>query len=177
VGNISKAKGIDVLLKANRLLDPKKQIHFILIGAGNVEKIIEDDKHNISEYHLDRIHMLGYQTNKALADLYNVAKVKIMPSRSEGFSISCLEAMASGLPVIASAGANMDDAIVGDVYEANNPNNLAKSIEKIHSLSKDQHQTLSDKAIKKASEYSWENIAETRLKYYNEIIATKDHAK
>lgn len=172
VGNISKAKGIDILLQANRLLSPQKQIHFILLGAGSIEEITQDNIYTQNNYCLDRVHTLGYQSAEMLVDLYNIAKIKVMPSRSEGFSIACLEAMGCGLPVIASADTNMENIIIGDIYDTNNPNSLAKSIEKIYSLPKHQYQTLSDNACKIANKYSWKNIVQSRLPYYkeNEII-------
>jgi len=169
VGKVSKEKGIDILLQANYLLNTRKNIHFVLVGCGDIEKISCALSREQKKFSLDRVHILGQQPTEILVDLYNIAKIKVMPSRSEGFSIACLEAMGSGLPVIASHQANMQDIIVGEIYDTNDPCKLAAAIEKIYMLPDEQYKTLKQQAYDKANTYSWEKIAKARLPYYNDI--------
>lgn len=169
VGKISKEKGIDILLQANYLIDARKNIHFVLVGYGDIEKISQDLSLERKKFDLDRLHILGQQPIEVLVDLYNIAKIKVMPSRSEGFSIACLEAMGSGLPVIASCQANMQNIIIGEIYDTDDPCKLAAAIEKIYALPDNQYKILRQQAYDKASTYSWEKIAKARLPYYNDI--------
>lgn len=121
IGHLSQAKGYCDLLKTVPYLNNKYNVKFQFIGAKikierNVlfnqatgEKIISEDpddcyKHYIATDKLDdSIEFLGdriYGTEKLKR--FKQADIFILPSYSEGFSMSILEAMAAGLPIIAT---------------------------------------------------------------------------
>jgi glycosyltransferase, group 1 family protein len=58
----------------------------------------------------ERIHFLQGVSNDLLAAIYNQAEAFIYPSRYEGFGIPIIEAIQSGLPVVAATGSCLEEA-------------------------------------------------------------------
>ncbi|GAB4187269.1 MAG: hypothetical protein Tsb0015_05760 [Simkaniaceae bacterium] len=166
-GKISKTKGIDILLLANKLLDPAKQIHFLIFGAGDIHTALDADK----EYSFKNVHFLGHQPSEILAKVHNIANCSVMPSRSEGFGIASLEAMGCGTPVIVTHCGGPEKFAVGKVIEKENPRQLAEAIEELCFLPDKEMGELKEKALEKSYEYSWHKISKQRLRYYHKMIA------
>jgi glycosyltransferase involved in cell wall biosynthesis len=165
-GKISYTKGIDIILEANCILDDPR-IHFLIFGTGDIKEII---KENCRKAHsLDHLHFMGHQPARILAKAHNISKLSIMPSRSEGFGISCLEAMSCDLPVIVTKHTGAESFAVGEIIEQENPKQLAEAIEALINLPESQYDSLSIKAEETARQFSWETIAQKRLQYYERI--------
>ena len=85
----------------------KKGKDFILIYAGEGKE--KEILYNlISKYHLeDNVKILGYVSHNKIYEIYNMADVVVVPSvthkgHEEGLGITALEAMSTGIPVVAS---------------------------------------------------------------------------
>jgi L-malate glycosyltransferase len=94
-----KIYGIPNLVEAlNHLVDINSDVRLILIGDGPHRTQIMDkiSKHKLAEY----IHMPGRISEEKLNVWYGVADIYVSSSLSDGSSVSLLEAMASGLPVV-----------------------------------------------------------------------------
>ena len=96
-GKISKTKGVDILLLANRIVQQQREVHFLLFGAGEIEDILDEDK--IGSYCLDNVHIMGHQLFDTLAKFHSIASLSVLPSRAEGFGIAHLDAMGCGMPL------------------------------------------------------------------------------
>jgi glycosyltransferase involved in cell wall biosynthesis len=99
IGRLSREKGPDTLLKAINLLQGRVS-HFkvFIVGDGELRPMLQN---MVCEYGLkDSIHFTGSVPN--VADYYQQSRVVVMPSYSEGMPLVLLEAMACGVPVIAS---------------------------------------------------------------------------
>ena len=110
VGRLVEVKGIKELLQATRLSKNKK-IVYLIAGDGPLTPIVEAEVIRNSN-----ILFKGKINNKELANFYNAADVLIVPSiHEEGFGRVILEALSSGLPVIASNRGGIKEAITSDV--------------------------------------------------------------
>jgi glycosyltransferase involved in cell wall biosynthesis len=134
IGNVRPAKGYDVLLRAAALLlDRNTRVRFLVAGEWS-EPLFSELKELQEELGLaTAVRFLGFVPNpdRVLAgfDLF------VLPSRSEGFSITTVQAMAAGVPVVATRSGGpeeiLEDGVTGTLVPANDPQSLAASLEKV----------------------------------------------
>jgi len=98
VGRVSVEKGCDILLKSCEILAKRgKRFKLYLIGDGRIEYF----SNMAIKLGLDnRVFFRGYQ--RRFHDLLSRSHIYIFPSKGEGLPISILEAMAYGLPIVAT---------------------------------------------------------------------------
>ncbi len=166
-GKISKTKGIDILLQANLLMN-RDDIHFLILGGGDYEKFI---KTNFPEgIDTSRVHFIGHQSPRMVANVHNICKLSTLPSRSEGFGIACVEAMACGLPLVITREGGLKEIGEGFFVEKENPLELSEAITRIVDLPDDEYSALAQRMQSHAQTFSWETIALERLQYYEEAL-------
>ncbi|GLJ60842.1 hypothetical protein GCM10017576_09710 [Microbacterium barkeri] len=100
VGRITTEKHVDVLLRAIARLDPALDVKLDLVGDGDQRPLLERlaDELGIA----DRVTFFGHTTDEVLRDALTRASVFAIASIAELQSIATMEAMASGLPVVAA---------------------------------------------------------------------------
>jgi glycosyltransferase involved in cell wall biosynthesis len=98
VGRLEPQKGYDLLIQAYRYLEPDKP-YLLIIGNGSQEG---DLREQIARDGLtEKVFLLGYRRD--VLDIYPAIDLYVQPSRFEGMPNALMEAMAAGLPVIATA--------------------------------------------------------------------------
>lgn len=100
VGRLTTEKNIDVVLKAIARLDPALDVTFDIVGSGDQRKSLEQLTEQLGLG--DRVTFHGHTSDEELRALYSRASVFVIASVAELQSIATMEAMASGLPVIAA---------------------------------------------------------------------------
>ena len=127
VGEVNKNKnhkvGIEALAKLN---DP--DVYYVICGRG---PLTEAHKELAQELGIgDRVILTGYRTD--VADFYRMADVFLFPSFREGLPVAVMEAMASGLPVIATKIRGSSDLVQqGKLFDPTDAAGMAKAIEKM----------------------------------------------
>lgn len=100
VGELNKNKNQIMAIEAMKeLIKTNKNIKLLLVGKGKLEKFYNE---KIKEYHLqENVYILGYR--KDIPDLMKISNILLSLSYREGLPVNVMEAMASGLPVIATS--------------------------------------------------------------------------
>ena len=97
VGELNKNKNHEVVIRALAEIGDEK-MHYAIAGAGGLKDELENLAKELGVE--KRVHLLGYRTD--VAELYHVSDIFVFPSFREGLSVSVMESLASGLPVICS---------------------------------------------------------------------------
>jgi len=100
VGRLTSEKQIDVVLRAMAKLDPALDVTFDIVGSGDQRKALEQLAADLGL--ADRVRFHGHTSEEELRSLYSQATVFAIASIAELQSIATMEAMASGLPVVAA---------------------------------------------------------------------------
>ncbi len=168
-GKISKTKGVDVLLKANKLLQDRRPYLLLLFGAGGIRDVLGRDP---TGHEVRNVHFMGHVTPDVLAEFHNIAEFSVLPSREEGFSVAALEAMGCGLPLIGTDIPSLRELVVGRTVPVGDPLKLAEAMEFVMTLPPDRKRELRKKAHKKALGFGWKKNAEMRLRYYRAAVSS-----
>jgi len=119
-----------------------------------------------------RVQVRGYVTLGELQSLYQSASLLLFPSLEEGFGIPVLEAMANGLPVVASRTASLPEA-GGDAALYADPLDPQDIADKVLRAAEDPELRLKmiQQGLSRAGEFSWRRVAEATLQVYDEVLS------
>jgi glycosyltransferase involved in cell wall biosynthesis len=128
-GKLTDLKGADILLQAAQKYEnlPPRNITVI---AGTGQKA-EELKQLKEELKLRSVYFIGHRNQHELRRLYSNADIFVIPSRYEAFGLVALEAMACGLPVVASKVGGLSDFVtseVGALVQAEDPDALSDAV-------------------------------------------------
>ena len=149
IGNVRAPKAYDVLLRAARiLLDQSQRFHFIIAG---------DCSNDLGRELMDLCRSFGIEQHVSFlglrADVARILQnldVFVLSSRTEGFSIACIEAMACAIPVIATRSGGPEEILesgTGILVPTDDPKAIAQAIDDLIS-SKGLTEGLTTKALK-----------------------------
>ncbi len=152
-----KKNGLDTLIKSIKDLDVK----LIILGTGNQESKLKALAQELGLR--DKVLFLGYVNHQNLPQYLQMADVFIRPSRSEGLGTAFLEAMAAGLPIIATKVGGIPDFLkdgeTGFFCEVNNPADLATKIKLLLGDETLRRRLISNGQNLVIQNYDWQPIA------------------
>jgi len=169
-GKLACFKGTDVLIDAASTYERQLPgAATVIAGEGSERPALESLARAL---HLKNLYFLGFIEQERLVRLYAAADVAVVPSREEPFGLSALEAMACGLPVVASSVGGLTeyvDEAVGRLVHPDNPGELAHAIaEEIRSGGR---KLKGPAAAERGSSYTWREHAQRLLELYAGAIA------
>jgi glycosyltransferase involved in cell wall biosynthesis len=167
VGSVEPRKNVAGLLAAWRLAALADDLWLVVAGAAGAERVFAT---NASASIPTRVHFLGHVGDADLPALYAGAHACVYPSLYEGFGLPALEALASGVPLLASR----DDAIAETVSDAA----LTVDANSTEALAEGLRSVVNDTALRarlrvagpaRASQFNWENTALSTWQALSEI--------
>jgi glycosyltransferase involved in cell wall biosynthesis len=173
-------KGIVPLLEAIAKIKTERDIELVIIGkpkeGGLVARTIE--RLALSGV----IRYVSGVSDEALAGLYSETEVAVVPSLYEGFSLPAIEAMACGVPLVATTGGALPEVVgrheeTGLLVKPNCPEELASAITRILDnplLARKLGRSGRKRVFEK---FTWQKTAQLTSEQYREVIEMKRHGR
>ena len=178
VGRLSRENGHDDLVQAIasvREMDPTLKFKVLLVGDGPERAQLESRAADLRLN--EEIVFVGHVSD--VAPFYAIADVLALPSHSEGSPNVLLEAMAAGIPVVATAvGGVPEIAVSGEnavLVPARQPHEFADALLRILS-ERDLAEKLATNATMRAREFSPEAYAHRMIQIYKQVTETQIEA-
>ncbi len=169
LGRITMQKGPEYFVEAAaRVLKKADNVRFVMAGSGDMmnQMIRLAAQRNIS----DKFHFTGFLKGKQVYEMLKSSDVYVMPSVSEPFGISPLEAMQCGVPSIISKQSGcaeiLTNAIKTDYWDIDAMADAMYSIITYPSMA----EYLKEEGIKEVNEIKWEYAGQKVRKIYESVI-------
>jgi glycosyltransferase involved in cell wall biosynthesis len=178
LGGFDKRKNVSALVEAFALMQndrlPNESPSLVLAGERKWDFAAVAQK--IDALGLPaRIVCPGQIDDEDLPAIYQGALALVHPSLYEGFGLQLIEAMASGVPVLASETTSLPE-VLGDsglLFDPENPASIARQMARIVGDPK-LRSTLAEKSRRRATFFSWRKAAEQTLRLYMEVLGCSD---
>lgn len=170
-GELIKRKNHEVIIKALAKIG-NPDIYYVIAGNGQLKDYLSGLARELGI--ADRVIILGFRTD--VFELYHAADISAFPSKIEGFGLAGAEAMAAGIPLVASNVHGILDYVIdgktGFTAAPNDVNGFAKAIKKLadnpalrESMKKDCLEAVAPFDISNALKVMWD--------IYKEILQNK----
>ncbi|MEM1513732.1 MAG: glycosyltransferase [Candidatus Thermoplasmatota archaeon] len=171
VGRIVREKNIDLIIEAAPYILKKMDAIFLIVGEGPARKEYEE---KVKKKGLQNNFIFtGFIDDEKLLEYYHSADVFVFPSLYETQGIVALEAMASGLPVVAARAKALPDFIKdGENGYLFNPYDAMEFAEKVIKAIEDKR--IVEKGLKFVKNFSIERMAEKLVDLYESKMQNKN---
>ena len=169
VGTLEPRKNLLTLIQMYEQLKDIHSEYNLVLGGGLGWQ--NEDILKLAQSLENKVQITGYLPREDLFPLYAGATLFVYPSLYEGFGMPLLEAMASGVPVVAANTSSIPE-VIGDAGILVDPLNISEMAEAVIRLLADRSlsTSLKEKGIQRARLFTWERAAQETLKIYQEVI-------
>lgn len=173
VGRLSPEKDLPTLFDALGALPPETAGQWTLDVIGDGPERRRWEQHAARLGLDDRIHFRGWMSREQVRDVYRGVDFFVLPSRDEGMPNVVLEAMASGLPIIASRIRGNVDLVEEDqnglLFEPGNATELRRALERMIG-SPQSRERWGAESRWRAEQRSWDDVAQRYLRLFEEAV-------
>jgi glycosyltransferase involved in cell wall biosynthesis len=176
LGRLHPKKGIANLLSACKRLNDSSNTTWslTLAGAGD-PKYVETLRTRIEELKLGKqVQMVGAVDGEMKRNLFENSEIAVVPSHTENFGMVVAEALAHGVPVIASKGTpwvRVEEMGCG-LWVDNDPESLSKAIERMSKMPLREMGQRGREWMEK--EFSWESIVGMMVQIYRNLLEDRE---
>ena len=172
VGTLRPVKGVKYLIKAMELIVKKNEnAKLMLVGDGEEREELES---LVEEFGLkERVKFVGRVQNEEIPQYMAASDVLVLPSLSEGFPVTILEAMASGLSIVATKVGGLPEIVKdGENGFLVEPNNYGQIAEKVILLLEDEElrYKISKNNKERTKRYSWGHAVDKLEEIYQSFL-------
>jgi glycosyltransferase involved in cell wall biosynthesis len=171
IGTIAPRKNVPGLLRAFTQLSAEVRETPELVLAGRITpEGLQGTGVDVASV-IDRIRMAGYVDADAKQALYRQASMLVLPSFDEGFGIPALEAMAMGVPVIASNRGALPEVLgdAGVLVDPDDPAEIANAMRRLLG-DPDLRRRMADAGVARARRYTWTASARRLYETYRAVL-------
>lgn len=169
LGRITMQKGPEYFVEtAAKVLKNNHNVRFVMAGSGDMmDKMI-----NLAAERgiADRFHFPGFQKGKQVYEMLKASDVYVMPSVSEPFGISPLEAMHMGVPSIISKQSGcaeiLNNVIKTDYWDVDAMADAIYSIVTYPAM----HRQLSEDGLAEVNQITWDKAGRKVIDIYNKVL-------
>jgi alpha-1,6-mannosyltransferase len=167
VGRLAREKELALLVAALPRLSAELKVKVVMIGEGHMRAALEA----LARARPDRVAVLAFEPDRArLARAYASADCFINPCPYETFGLATLEAMASGIPVVAAAAGASGELLRGGggiTFDAGKEGDLVRAVGE--ALAADRV-ALGTEARRAAEALSWDRAFAQQLELYRRLV-------
>lgn len=168
VGRVTRQKGLTFFVQMAKKVLEKEDCNFVVIGKGdelpNLIKLAIDLKI------ADKFSFLGFLPDEEVVEYMYNSDLYVLPSVSEPFGISVLEAMSTGLPVLISRSTGVGESLLHcfktEFWDVNDMADVAIAILRYRSL----REIMGKNGKAEARAYTWDRCANETRKAYEEVV-------
>lgn len=172
LGRLDTKKGLEVLLEACGIVRDRGEVKFHLTIAGSGEdRYIASLRRRIGDLGIaELISMPGWLDDTQKKKLFEEVDILVMPSRTENFGMVAAEALAHGVPVIASHGTpwrRLEEVGCG-LWVSNDAESLATAIQNVSHM---PHREMGERGREwMTREFAWAGVARRMVEVYRELL-------